>query len=174
MINFLTAVLLILFAAFSRVVPHPANFTPIAAIALFSGVYLSKKYFFIVPIAAMLLSDIIIGFHSEMIWVYGSFAVIAVLGLWLRSHKSVGYIIGTTLVSSVIFFIITNFGVWLSGYYTMTFSGLVECYTMAIPFFRNTAAGDLIYVGVMFGIYELVSRYVKKESQHVVNSEIGK
>jgi hypothetical protein len=162
MINILTAVLLILFAAFSRLLPHPANFTPVAAIALFSGVYLNKRYFFVIPIAAMLLSDLIIGLHSEMVWVYGSFALIAVLGLWLKSHKSIGYIFGTTLFSSIVFFIVTNFGVWLSGYYTSTFNGLIECYTMALPFFRNTAAGDLIYVAVMFGIYELILKFAKR------------
>lgn len=159
MINIIVAVLLILFAAFSRLIPHPANFTPIAAIALFSGVYLNKKYFLVIPVAAMLLSDIFLGFHSTMIWVYGSFAVIALIGLWLKSHKSVGYIFGTTLVSSIIFFIVTNFGVWASGYYGYSFGGLVECYTMAIPFFKNTAAGDLFYVAAMFGIYEFVTRY---------------
>jgi hypothetical protein len=174
MINILTAVLLILFAAFSRLLPHPANFTPVAAIALFSGVYLNKKYFFIVPIAAMLLSDLIIGFHSEMVWVYGSFALIAVLGLWLKSHKSIGYIFGTTLFSSIVFFIVTNFGVWLSGYYTSTFNGLIECYTMALPFFRNTASGDLIYVAVMFGIYELILNYSKKDVAQKVNPDIEK
>jgi len=159
MMNFIVAVLLILFAAFSRLIPHPANFTPIAAIALFSGVYLKKKYFLIIPVAAMLLSDIFLGFHSTMIWVYGSFAVIALIGLWLKSHKKAGYIFGTTLVSSIIFFIVTNFGVWLSGYYGFTFNGLVECYVMAVPFFKNTVAGDLFYVAAMFGIYEFVSRY---------------
>jgi hypothetical protein len=159
MMNFIVAVLLIIFAAFSRLIPHPANFTPIAAIALFSGVYLDKKYFLIIPVAAMLLGDIFLGFHSTMIWVYGSFAVIALLGLWLKSHKNIGCIFGTTLVSSIVFFIITNFGVWLSGWYGYSFSGLVECYTMAIPFFRNSVAGDLFYVAAMFGIYELVSRY---------------
>jgi hypothetical protein len=160
MMNFIVAVLLIIFAAFSRLIPHPANFAPIAAIALFSGVYLDKKYFLIIPAAAMLLSDIFLGFHSMMIWVYGSFAVIALLGLWLKSHKNIGYIFGTTLVSSVIFFIITNFGVWISGFYEYSFNGLVECYTLAIPFFRNSVAGDLFYAAVMFGIYELISRYV--------------
>jgi hypothetical protein len=159
MMNFIIAVLLILFAAFSRLLPHPANFTPIAAIALFSGVYLNKKYFLIIPVAAMLLSDIFLGFHSTMIWVYGSFAVIALIGFWLKSHKSAGYIFGTTLVSSIIFYIVTNFGVWLSGYYGFSFNGLVECYVMAIPFFKNTAAGDLFYAASMFGIYEFVSRY---------------
>jgi Family of unknown function (DUF6580) len=164
MMNFIVAVLLILFAAFSRLIPHPANFTPIAAIALFSGVYLDKKYFIIIPSAAMLLSDIFLGFHSTMIWVYGSFAIIALLGLWLKSHKNVGYIFGTTLVSSVIFFIVTNFGVWLSGYYGYSFSGFAECYIMAIPFFRNSVAGDLFYVTALFGIYELVLHYIGKES----------
>ena len=159
MTNFIVAVLLILFAAFSRLIPHPANFTPVAAIALFSGVYLNKKYFRIIPVAAMLLSDIFLGFHSTMIWIYGSFAVIALIGLWLKSHKKAGYIFGTTLVSSIIFFIVTNFGVWLSGYYGFTFNGLVECYVMAVPFFKNTVAGDLFYVAAMFGIYEFVSRY---------------
>ncbi len=164
MMNFIVAVLLILFAAFSRLIPHPANFTPIAAIALFSGVYLKKRYFLIIPVAAMLLSDIFLGFHSTMIWVYGSFALIALIGLWLKSHKKAGYIFGTTLVSSVIFFIVTNFGVWLSGYYGYSFNGLIECYVMAIPFFKNTVAGDLFYVAAMFGIYELVVRYAGKEA----------
>jgi hypothetical protein len=164
MMNFIIAVLLILFAAFSRLLPHPANFTPIAAIALFSGVYLNKKYFLIIPVAAMLLSDIFLGFHSTMIWVYGSFAVIALIGLWLKSHKSAGYIFGTTLVSSIIFYIVTNFGVWLSGFYGYSISGLGACYVMAIPFFKNTVAGDLFYVASMFGIYEFVTRYMGKEA----------
>ena len=158
--NFIIAVILILFAAFSRLMPHPANFTPIAAIALFSAVYLDKKYFLIIPVIAMLLGDIFLGFYSTMVWVYGSFAVIALIGLWLKKHKSVGYIFGTTVVSSIIFFIITNFGVWASGYYEYSVNGLIQCYTMAIPFFRNSIAGDLVYVTVMFGIYELVNRYI--------------
>lgn len=162
--NFIIAAVLILFAAFSRLIPHPANFTPIAAIALFSGVYLNKKYFLVIPVAAMLLSDIFLGFHQTMIWVYGSFAVIALIGLWLKSHKNAGYIFGTTLVSSIIFFVITNFGVWATGYYGYSSSGLAECYTMAIPFFKNSVAGDLVYVTAMFGIYELVAHYVGKES----------
>jgi hypothetical protein len=109
----------------------------------------------------MLLSDIFIGFHSTMIWVYGSFAVIAMVGLWLKSHKTTGYIAATTFVSSIIFFIVTNFGVWASGYYGYTLNGLAECFTLAIPFYRNTLAGDLFYVAAMFGIYELVRRYTK-------------
>lgn len=161
MINVLTAVILILFAAFSRLLPHPANFTPIAAIALFSGAYLDKKYLYIVPVAAMLLSDMVLGFHNTMIWVYGSFVLIAFIGMWLKSHKRIGFIAGTTLVSSILFFVVTNFGMWTTGYYGMTWNGLVECYTMAIPFFRNTIAGDLVYVALMFGVYELIIKYAK-------------
>ena len=161
MINLITALLLILFAAFSRILPHPANFTPVAAIALFSGTYLNKKYMLVVPIAAMLLSDLIIGFHSGMIWVYGSFVLIGLIGLWLKNHKKIGNIIGAALLSSIIFFIITNFGVWLTGYYGLTFNGIIECYTMAIPFFRNSLAGDAIYCAVMFGVYEIILHYSK-------------
>ncbi len=161
MINVITAVLLILFAAFSRLIPHPANFTSIAAIALFSGAYLDKKYMFVIPVAAMLISDLVIGFHNTMVWVYGSFILIAFIGMWLKPRKKVGYIIGTTLFSSIIFFLVTNFGMWTTGYYGTTWNGLVECYTMAIPFFRNSLAGDVVYVAIMFGIYELVLKYVK-------------
>lgn len=164
MANLITAILIILFAALSRVIPHPANFAPIAAIALFSGAYLNKRYAFIIPVAAMLLSDLIIGFHSGMIWVYGSFVLITLMGLWLKNNKKLLTITGTTLVSSVLFFIITNFGVWAGGMYGYTFNGLAECYTMAIPFFRNSVAGDLFYVAIMFGLYELAARYVFKTS----------
>lgn len=172
MINLITAVLLILFAALSRLLPHPMNFAPVTAIALFAGVYLNKKYAFIIPIIALLISDAIIGFYPYIYWIYGTVLLIALIGLWLKSHvqnvsgaKKIGYIAGTTLVSSVIFFLVTNFGVWTSGmFYEMTWSGLIQCYAMAIPFFRNTLLGDLVYTGAMFGVYELVMRTVKKDS----------
>jgi len=169
MVNFITAVILILFAVFSRLMPHPMNFVPIAAIALFSGAYLNKKYAMLIPIAAMLISDAFIGFYSYMAWVYGSFILIAFVGFWLKKRfdgagagKKTGYIAATTIVSSVLFFIITNFGVWTSGmYYDMSVSGLIQCYTMAIPFFRNSLAADVIYAAVMFTVYELIVKYVK-------------
>jgi hypothetical protein len=157
------AALIVLFAAVTRIMPHPANFAPIVAISLFSGVYFNKKFAFIIPLAAMLISDIILGFHSTIIWVYASFALIAVIGLWLKNHKSAGYIFGGTIVSSVLFFIITNFGVWTTGFYGYTMQGLAACYTMAIPFFRNQIAGDQIYTALMFGIFELVRRYAFSE-----------
>ena len=164
--NFIIAAVLILFAAFSRLIPHPMNFAPIAAIALFAAVYMDKKYAFILPITAMLLSDIFIGFYSGIEWVYGSFALVAMIGFWLKKRietrsgaGKAGFIFGTTLVSSIIFFIVTNFGVWISGmFYEMSFNGLVQCYAMAVPFFRNSLGGDLFYVTAMFGVYSLVTR----------------
>ena len=172
MINLLTAVILILFAALSRLLPHPMNFAPVTAIALFAGVYLNKKYAFIIPIIALIISDAIIGFYPYVFWIYGTILLIALIGLWLKANvqnagavKKVSYIAGTTVVSSLIFFIVTNFGVWTSGmFYEMNWSGLMQCYAMAIPFFRNSLMGDIVYVSAMFGIYELVTRSVKKDS----------
>ncbi len=138
-----------------RLLPHLPNFTPIAATALFGGTYLNKKYAFIVPLVAMFLSDIFLGFHGTMPYVYGSFILTGVIGLWLKNHKNARNIVGATLLSSVLFFLITNFGVWATGWYPKTLSGLMQSYTMGLPFFRNTVLGDLCYTGVFFGAYEL-------------------
>jgi hypothetical protein len=180
MVNFITAVLLILFAAFSRLIPHPMNFAPIAAIALFSSVYLNKKSAFIIPVAAMIISDAILGFYAGIEWVYGSFVLIALIGLWLKKRvegagagKKTAYVAGTTIVSSMLFFVLTNFGVWLSGmFYEMSFKGLLQCYTMAIPFFRNTLAGDLVFTGAMFVIYESIIRFAR--SSDIQTSRVRK
>lgn len=149
---------LILFAAMLRLVPHPPNFTPIAALALFGGVYLDKRFAFVVPIAALLLSDYFIGFHSLMPFVYGSFLLIGLIGLWLKTHRKPLFILGGALASSVLFFLLTNFGVWVTpnSWYPKTWQGFTACYVAAIPFFRNTVLGDLFYVGVLFGLYEAV------------------
>jgi len=153
---------LILFAAMSRLLPHPANVVPITALALFGGVYLDKKHTFIVPVAAMLISDYFIGFYAGWYWIYASFIVIGFIGLWLRNHKEVLPIVGASLAGSVLFFIVTNFGVWVSSQvtYSHDFTGLLACYSAGVPFFRNTLAGDLIYVGAMFGVYELANKYL--------------
>ena len=160
--RYIVSLSMILLAAFSRVLPHAPNVTPITAIALFSAVYLGKKYTFIIPLVAMLASDYVIGFYPGMIWVYGSFAAIGLLGLWLRSHRSVRSTAVATVGGSVLFFIVTNFGVWASSQvsYPHTMEGLGACYVAAIPFFRNTLLGDAAYVTVLFGLYELLRRFV--------------
>ena len=161
--SFFFAVILIALAALSRLVPHPMNFAPITAIALFGGVYFNGKFSPILPLAALLLSDLFLGFYEGMVWVYGSFLLVVVIGLLIRKHKTASVVFGATIVSSLLFFVITNFGVWLSGvFYTKDFTGLVECYTAAIPFYRNSVMGDLFYVTVMFGAYELAMKYFPK------------
>ncbi len=153
---------MILLAALSRLLPHPPNFAPITALALFGGVYLDKKHSFIAPIAAMLVSDYFIGFYSGMEWTYGSFVLIGFIGLWLRNHRGIRTTVGATVAGSLLFFIVTNFGVWISSQvtYPHTTAGLIECYVAAIPFFRNTLLGDAVYVGTMFGVYELAKKYI--------------
>jgi len=142
-----------------RLLPHLPNFAPIAALGLFGGTYLNKKYALLVPLLAMLFSDYFIGFAPFWITfsVYFSFFLIGLLGLWLKNHKNLSNIIGASLFGSVLFFIITNFAVWAATpWYAKDLSGLTQCFLLAIPFFRNTILGDLFYVGVMFGLYELV------------------
>ena len=158
----------ILAAAFSRLLPHPNNFVPVVAMALVSGMYFNKMFAFIIPLAAMVLSDLVIGFHATIPFVYGSMLVSTVIGVWLHSHKKAGFIVGGTLLSSLIFFVVTNFGVWLTGggwFYPKTWSGLLECYTLAIPFFQNSLAGDIVYTGVFVGVFEAVEYLLHRKLQ---------
>ena len=151
------------FDMIGRYLPHIPNFAPIAAMALFGGVYLNKKYAIVVPIAAMIVADYFIGFYNIwlMLAVYGSFAIIGIVGLWLKNHKTASNIIGASLTGSVLFFLITNFAMWAiqplmpQAIYPHTLQGLLASYTMGLPFFRFTLAGDLFYVGSMFGLMEL-------------------
>jgi hypothetical protein len=156
-------VLVVLVAVMMRFLPHPANIAPIAAMALFGGAYLNKKYATVLPLVAMLISDLFLGFHKTMPFVYGSFLIASVIGMALKDKIKVKTVIGASLLSSIIFYVVTNFGVWLtSGMYEMTFLGLVKCYVLAIPFFRNTLAGDLFYTVMMFGGYEVMLKSSRK------------
>ena len=160
--RFLTLAGMILTAALSRVLPHPPNFTPLTAIALFGGAYFSdKRMAFLIPLAAMLLSDLVIGFHSQLIMVYLCFMITVCIGFSLRSRKKLFPIGLATAASSIIFFLVTNFGVWLfDQLYPKTLNGLWTCYVAAIPFFRNTLLGDLFYVGILFGTFALAEKTV--------------
>jgi len=156
--KFLVLTGLVLLAAISRLIPHPLNFAPITGMALFSAVYFDeKKFAFTVPVLAMFLSDLIIGLHQTMITVYLSFLLIVGIGFLIKNKKSVGTVALASVGSSVLFFILTNFGVWvLETMYAKDFSGLLLCYTAAIPFFQNTLLSDLFYTGLLFGVYEVV------------------
>ena len=159
--NLLAITSIILLAVISRVIPHPPNFAPITAIALLGSVYYKNKWQSIfIPIIIMFVSDLIIGLHGTIPFVYGAFLLITLVGFWLKKHFSYKNLLIVTLLSSVSFFLITNFGVWLVyDMYPKTFSGLIEAYVMAIPFFRNTLLGDLLYTSVLFGAVELMKRY---------------
>lgn len=156
----ISPLLIILFAVVLRLIPHPANVAPIAAMALFGGVYLNMRYALVVPLIAMFVSDIFLGFHATMPFVYGSFLLAALIGIWLKNHKNLQNVIGATFISSLLFFLITNFGVWFVGsLYPKTLQGLIDAYFYALPFFRNTIIGDFLYVGLFFGSYEFVMKY---------------
>lgn len=162
---------IILSGAFMRLIPHWPNFTPIAAIALFGGAYLGKRYLaFAIPVAAMLISDLLIGFHDSMLAVYAAFAVTVGIGLLLRRRMNAYTIIGASLTSSVIFFLITNFAAWLSSphLYPASFAGLMQSYTAGliffndgsygISFFMNELLGGLFYNGLFFGAFYMAQQ----------------
>ena len=147
---------IVVLAVVLRMLPHWPNFTPLAAMALFAGTWMKRRELaFAIPLAAMLISDIFLGFHQTMIAVYIGFALIVLVGFYLRRNVKVHTVIMASLASSVIFFVITNFAVWMSGMvgYPMTAGGLVQCYVAAIPFFRNAILGDLLYNTIFFGSF---------------------
>jgi len=168
--RFLVLLGIILSAAAVRLVPHPPNVTPIAAMALFGGVHFAnKRTALLIPLAAMYISDLALGFffydfgwfHGLMPFVYISFTATVCLGFLLRRRLTLFTVVGTALISSVLFFIVTNFGVWLIGnFYPKTLTGLLNCYIAAIPFFRNTLVGNMSYTLVLFGGFALAQRYL--------------
>jgi len=155
----LTAIFL---AAALRLVPHYPNFTPIGAMALFGGAYFGRRAVaFAAPLLAMLLSDAVLGFHSGMPYVYGSVALIVLIGWAIAGRIAALRVGGAAVLSSVLFFAVTNFGTWLdSGMYPQTLAGLSACYVAAIPFFQNTIAGDLFYSALLFGGFALLERQI--------------
>jgi len=151
-------------AAALRLVPHPPNFSPIDAMALFSGAYLGRRALALAaPLGALLLSDLAIGFYHGMATVYATVALIVLLGTVAQNRISAPRVGGLAVASSVIFFFVTNFGMWLwSGIYPHTLTGLEACYVAAIPFFQNTLAGDLFYTVLLFGGFKLAETLMPK------------
>ncbi|MDD3087326.1 MAG: hypothetical protein PHP89_02040 [Candidatus Omnitrophica bacterium] len=156
------ALSLILIGILLRFMPHADNFTPVAAIALFAGAYLKRRHAVIVPLVLMAVSDIFIGMHNVLIFTWGSFILASLLGLFIRKNKSFLRITGMSLLSSLVFFIVTNFGVWVMGWYPPTLAGLVNCYIMGLPFLRDFTVSTLLYSAVFFTAYEVIARRVKE------------
>ena len=164
---------LMFIAALSRVIPHPPNFSPIEAVALFGGAYFAKRHWaLLVPLAAMFASDLVLGLmHGGIYWdyfasagyvlVYVAIALSTVLGFGLRGKVRGGSVLAYSLAGSLLFFVVTNFGAWLSDpLYPKTLAGLAAAYIAGVPFFQWTVLGTLFYAALLFGGFELLRRRV--------------
>jgi hypothetical protein len=168
-IRFWCLTALIVTAAISRLLPHPPNVAPLAALALFGGATLpTRRSALLVPLAALLLSDLLLEVTYRAGWqgswgiypgqwaVYACFLITAALGRMIRQRRTVPAVVMATVASALIFFVVTNFAVWAGGsLYPRTVGGLLLCYEMALPFFRNSLAGDLTYSAALFGAMAL-------------------
>ncbi len=151
--RYLVLIGIVLAAAAARLLPHPWNFTPIGAMALFGGAqFANKRAAFLLPLSALFLGDLVLGLHKLMPFVYGCFALTVCLGFWVRQNRSAGRIVIASLTSAIVFFLVTNFSVWACfDTYPKNVTGLMECYVAGLPFLRNGLLGDLFYAGVLFG-----------------------
>lgn len=185
-LRFSVITLLILLAAMSRLLPHPPNFSPIGGMALFGAAYYSRRSVaYLIPILAMWISDLAINnilysqyfdhfvwFYSGAIFTYGAFLLIVVYGRLILKKIRIANLVAAALGASVIFFLVSNFGVWLSsGMYPHSISGLMSCYAAGIPFFRNTLLGNLFCSGLLFGLFELsMKKFPRLQKQSIQNS----
>jgi hypothetical protein len=178
----------IFMAAVGRIIPHPPNFAPMTALALFAGAYVSRRWLaFLVPLVAMLVGDCCLelatrwahaygaanwlagthGFYSSMWTTYLAFVLVVAIGCWLGRRAGVLRIGIATFASSLTFFIVTNFAVWATeSLYPHTLSGLVNCYFVALPFFGNTVGSDAIFVSILFGGLALLEGAKGRSREH--------
>lgn len=148
------------FAVLTRLWPHPWNATAIGALALFSGSQFKNSWLAtLLPVAALLVSDFALGFHATMPFVYGALILTVLMGQSVKTSPL--WLGGASLVSSVSFFIISNFGVWLvAGLYPRNWAGFITCFEMALSFFRGQWVGDLVYTAIVFGGWAVVRKVV--------------
>jgi hypothetical protein len=151
---------MVLAVAATRLVPHPWNFTPVGAMALFGGAqFASKRAAFLLPLTALFLGDLVIGFHRLTPFVYGCVGFTVCLGFWVHHQRRAGRILIASVVSAMVFFLVTNFGVWAClDSFPKNVGGLVQCYAAGVPLLRNGLLGDLFYAGVLFGGLALAER----------------
>lgn len=182
-IQLIFIVLFIILAGVYRILPHPYNFSPVGAMALFGGTYFANKYLgIVVPLITLWISDLIINniiftqffptftwFYGGFYWVYGSFILVGCVGWFLKDNVKFWTIPLACLTGSVLFFVFTNFGVWATGsMYPLTLQGLVMCYTAAIPFFGPTILGDILFVVLFFGAFELLKSKTQSMQQATI------
>lgn len=154
-----SALIISVITVLSRLIPHPANFTAVGSGALFAGAKLARPWNYIVPLGALMITDLIIGLHGTMLYVYSSIAVSIWMGeKFLAKNPKTSRMITVALASSVIFFIVTNFGVWAStAMYSKTSAGLIQSYVMGIPFWRNMMIADVVFTVGFFSLYSYAS-----------------
>lgn len=153
---FYVALALVVFGVVMRLLPHPANLAPVGAIALFGGAVLPRKLGWWLPLAIMAVSDYLIGFYDGILFNWTAFLLVGLSGMLLRNSTNWFRVPFGALVGGIIFFVVSNLGVWAQGgLYPRTWAGLAECYTMALPFFRNTLVGNILYGALLFGVYAL-------------------
>jgi hypothetical protein len=159
------AALMIFVAAALRILPHPWNFTPVGAMAVFAGSLFRNRWFaFLLPLAALFAGDLFVGLYKLMFVVYASFALSVAIGRWLARSRTVARIGGAVFLGALQFFAVSNFALWALGdFYPRTATGLAACFTAAIPYFSNTLAGDALYATVLFGGYALAARIFSAE-----------
>ncbi|MGE5279869.1 MAG: DUF6580 family putative transport protein [Deltaproteobacteria bacterium] len=157
------ALILMIFGVLFRIIPHAPNFTPTAALALFGAAFLpNRRQALIMPLALIMISDLFIGLHDMVVFTWGSVFLISLTGLGLRRASGTTRVLLGSFAGSVIFYLVTNFGVWAAGWYPLTPQGLFQCYVAGIPFFRNFFAGTLVYAAALFVTYALAARAVRR------------
>lgn len=155
--------LLIAMAVVLRLLPRFENFSPVLAVALFAGVALRPRVALTVPLLAMMISDIFKGAHSLMWLTWGYFTLMALWGIWVRRNPGAAKIFLSAIGGSVLFFVVSNLGVFfVDGMYPMTWEGLGRCFTLAIPLFRTSLLGAVLYVAALFGAFHLAKQSLLK------------
>jgi hypothetical protein len=167
LLRFVIIALIIFAAAALRILPHPWNFTPIGAMAIFAGSLFRNRWIaFLLPLTALFAGDLFVGFYKLMFIVYIGFALSVAIGRWLVQSRTVARIGGAVFLSALQFFVVTNFGMWaLSDFYPKSSTGLAACFVNAIPYFWNTLAGDLIYAAILFGGFALAEKFLPQTAR---------
>lgn len=155
---------LVFLAAFSRLIPHPWNFTALGAIAFFGGArFEDKKMSLWIPMLALFVSDLFLGFHSTILFTYGGFLLVGLIAQFARNLRNPITLVSLLLSSSVVFYLVSNFGVWaVENIYPKTMAGLFQCYVMGLPFFERQILSDLFYSGFLFAAYEFLNKKLLK------------
>lgn len=151
---------MIVLAAALRIAPHPWNFTPIGAMALFSGaMFRDRRFAFLFPLAALFAGDLFVGLHRLIPVVYASFLLEVLIGTWLSNRRGVVLIALAVVLGALQFFLITNFAIWEAfDTYPHSLAGLAACYIAGLPLFANTLLGDAFYAALLFGIFALAEK----------------